>query len=93
MSVVEQTRTVNSHAGVGAGRYRKPWRIKEWLSSQGLYQKDIAARLGIPAETVSRTVLGRANNRKVLRLLKELGCPASYLSLPDDLAGAKQGAK
>jgi transcriptional regulator with XRE-family HTH domain len=79
---------VNPHAAVGAGRARKPWRIKEWMDAVGIRQEHVAVRAGINTKSiVSRTIRGQANNRKVLLALRDMGCPEKYLGLPDDLIG------
>jgi transcriptional regulator with XRE-family HTH domain len=78
--------TINIHAAVGAGKMRKPWRIREWLSSQGLNMADVGRSVGVSRQVASETINGKSNNRKVLRRLHELGCPAEYISLPKDIA-------
>ena len=78
----------NPHAGVGAGKKRHPWRIKEWMSANGLQQTDIAKEAGISAvSVVSRTINGGVNNRKVLATLRNIGCPVKFLALPEDIKG------
>jgi biotin operon repressor len=47
----------------------------------------IADTLGISRQVVQATVRGNRNNRKVLQLLKEMGCPEQHLSLPEDMRG------
>jgi transcriptional regulator with XRE-family HTH domain len=78
---------INTHAAVGAGKYRRPWAIREYLSSQGLSMADVARRLDITPSVAARTVRGVANNRRVLRELLRLGCPAGVLGLPEDMRG------
>jgi len=68
----------------GVGRLRKSWRIKEYLDSLNMNQAMIAERLGISRPVVYDTVRGKRNNRRVLLVLRELGCPESYLDLPED---------
>ena len=75
----------NIHAGVGAGRNRQPWRIREWLDANNLNMSDIAREAGVQHSTASRTIRGIANSRPVLRALYSKGCPSEYLSLPHDL--------
>lgn len=76
----------NPYASVGAGRNRKPWRIREWMDSQGILQMDVARSAGLKSSAVvSRTIRGSANSRRVLKALLEMGCPAVYLGLPEDL--------
>lgn len=76
---------VNIHAGVGAGRKRHPWEIRKWLDFQGLNIADIARAAETCHPTASRTIKGIANNRAVLTVLQDLGCPLEYLSLPTDM--------
>lgn len=38
--------------------------------------------------TVSNTIAGRKNNRKVLQYLLNRGCPARFLDLPPDMRKA-----
>lgn len=80
-----EAKSTNLLAGVGAGRNRKPFVIKEWMFTRGLSQRQIAERLGLNKAVVSRTVFGSANNRKVLGYLRDEGCPAHALALPDDM--------
>lgn len=80
------TTGINPHAAVGAGKYRRPYRIREYLSSRGLCMADIARSLDITLSVVARTVRGAGNSRRVLRALVELECPVEYLGLPEDMA-------
>lgn len=75
----------NTHAAVGAGKFRDPWRIRGFLDSQNITMMDIANELGFSHSVVSRTVKGTLNNRKVLARLREIGCPTKYLGLPKDM--------
>ena len=75
----------NIHAGVGAGKFRRPWRIREFLAGQGLQMADVGRELNISRQVVTATVSGTANNRKVLGYLQQIGCPVQYLSLPADM--------
>lgn len=84
---------MNIHAGVGAGRYRKPWRIKEWLSENDLNMSSVARDLRLDPSIASRTVAGKSNNRQVLSYLREKGCPLEYLSLPKDMFKAGGGIR
>lgn len=70
----------------GAGKQRQTFRILEWLHRKGIKQGSIAAELGISCTLVSDTIRGRRNNRRVLRILVERGCPITFLSLPSDVA-------
>ena len=76
---------VNVHAGVGAGKFRHPWRIREYLDGIGSCAAAIARDLGIDPSTISRTISGKGNNRKVLEELRRLGVPNEFLSLPEDM--------
>ncbi|WP_319543192.1 hypothetical protein [uncultured Pseudodesulfovibrio sp.] len=75
----------NVHAGVGAGRNRRPFLIREYLAERGTNMAKIADALGVSRQAVQATVRGIKNNRKVLKHLKEMGCPEKHLSLPQDL--------
>ena len=88
---------LNPFAAAGAGRHRQPWRIREELDRRGLSMADVARALGLARSTVSRTVQGANNSRRVLAYLRDLGIPLEYLSLPEDMmdhtgcpAGKKQ---
>lgn len=72
----------NIHAGVGAGKNRQPWRIREFLASLDLDMAKVGRELGVSRNTVRTTVYGTANNRKVLAHLSKLGCPDEILSPP-----------
>jgi len=76
----------NPHASAGTGRDRQTWKIKEWMDIQGIRQVDVAAQAGLGTHvTVSRTIRGSLNNRRVLRALVEMGCPEKFLALPKDM--------
>ncbi|MGE4193400.1 MAG: hypothetical protein AB7E51_08430 [Pseudodesulfovibrio sp.] len=79
------TMSTNALAGIGAGRHRKPFKIKEWMFSCGLTQYDIRDQLGLSQSVVSRTIYGSANNRRVLGYLRDAGCPEEALALPKDM--------
>lgn len=74
---------LNVFAGVGAGKFRQPFRIKEFLASNGLNMNSIAIELGVHHSLVGSTVMGTKNNKKVLNHLLSLGCPKEYLSMPE----------
>ncbi len=74
----------------GVGARRDYWAIKKWLHERGLTLADIAKALEINAGIVSATIRGVRNTRRVLQWLAAQGCPAKYLSLPDDLNGSDQ---
>ena len=76
---------MNVHAAPGAGRNRKPYRIREFLDAEGKNMADIARDLGVTIQAVSATVRGSRNHRKVLVALRDMGCPLDALSLPEDL--------
>lgn len=73
---------MNVHAGVGAGKLRQPYRIREFLAEKGLTMAAVALEIGVNSSTVSYTVRGSKNNKRVLDYLHSLGCPAKYLSMP-----------
>lgn len=79
------TMSTNVLAGIGAGRNRKPFVIKEWMFARGLTQGDIRDHLEISQSVVSRTIFGSANNRRVLAYLRDEGCPEHALALPNDM--------
>jgi transcriptional regulator with XRE-family HTH domain len=79
-------KAINTHAGVASGKYRQPWRIKEFLSTKGMNMADVAEALGVDHARVSKTVKGTLNNRRVLAWLRDFGVPKEYLSLPKDLS-------
>lgn len=80
----------NVHAGVGAGRKRKPYRIREYLSEKGLTMKAVALEIGVNPSLVQDTVKGNKNNRRVLNKLLEIGVPVEALSLPEDMQPASK---
>lgn len=73
---------MNIHAGVGAGKFRQPFRIREFLAGEGLSMAGVARTLGVHNTLVSLTVQGIKNNKKVLGHLHQLGCPEEFLSMP-----------
>lgn len=74
---------MNGHAGVGAGKFRQPFRIREFLSGEGLTMIHIARELGMHHSVVTYTVKGIKNNIRVLNYLQNLGCPKEFLSMPE----------
>ncbi|WP_027366964.1 hypothetical protein [Desulfocurvibacter africanus] len=76
----------------GSGKRRKPYRIKEWMADIGLEVNDVAAELGVHHSLVSHTIFGRKNSRRVLRALRDKGCPKQFLALPEDLENNGQEA-
>ena len=78
--------TLNVHAGVGAGKFRNPWRIREWLASRGLNMADVARALGVDHSVVAKTVAGNRNHRETLVFLRDKAqVPDEFLGLPKDL--------
>lgn len=82
----------NDLAGVGVGRDRMPFRIREFLAKKRSNMSKIAKELGLSHQVVQATVKGIKNNRKVLGKLQGMGCPEKYLSLPDDMLKQEQDA-
>jgi transcriptional regulator with XRE-family HTH domain len=76
---------MNMSAAYGAGRQRQPWRIREFLDGKGKTQADVARALKMSPAVVNRTIRGSVNNRAVLGYLRDLGCPVTVLSLPEDM--------
>lgn len=74
---------------VGAGKTRDYWEIKQWIEKKGFTVQKIAQSLDVHPSTVSQTIRGCRNVRRVLHGLLDMGCPASILSLPKDMMGAK----
>lgn len=76
----------NPHAGAGAGKLRDPWEIKKWMDAKPLSRHEVLAKTGLKSMSiVSRTIAGAMNNKKVLRVLAQEGCPLKALSLPKEL--------
>lgn len=60
--------------------------IKVWMIRNGHTIESIRQALGYANHTsVSLTIAGQRNHKKVLAYLLELGCPAAYLSLPSKM--------
>lgn len=76
----------------GSGKRRMPYRIKEWMADVSLQMNDLAAELGVHPTLVSHTIFGRKNSRRVLRALRDKGCPRQFLALPEDLENNGQEA-
>lgn len=64
---------------------RESKEIRKFLIDHDLGVNEIARELNINHASVSRTINGRENSRKVLSLLIKKGCPAAYLALPEDM--------
>lgn len=60
-------------------------RIRSWMVRKSITGAAIARAIGVSDALVCSTIAGQRNNRKVLQYLRDLGCPASFLKLPDDL--------
>lgn len=72
----------------GAGRNRDYHAIKKWLDENNISVKQLADDVGLHITAASSTIRGVSNRRKILARLLALGCPASILSLPDDMQHA-----
>lgn len=65
---------------------RNTLEIDIWMRRKGLSVKKIQEELGYSTHTgVSNTIAGRVHLHKVLRHLKDAGCPVKYLDLPDSM--------
>ncbi len=71
-------------------KQRKIIDIKIWLLRRKARISDIALRTGVSRASVSKTINGTRNSRPVLRWLRDNGCPAEYLALPDDMQKEKR---
>ncbi len=67
---------------------RKRKEILKWMIDQDITGADVARGIGVDRALVSRTIKGTDNNRRVLRRLLDLGCPAALLALPKDMMEA-----
>ena len=56
--------------------------IRVWMLRNKLRIIHICQDLGFNDKTVSATIDGRENNRKVLAWLVDKGCPRKFLALP-----------
>ncbi|MGE4471138.1 MAG: hypothetical protein AB7D47_13470 [Desulfovibrio sp.] len=70
---------------IRAGKNRQPWRIREFLESQGMNMADVGRKVGASKHLMSETVRGIRNHRRILAYLRDMGCPEKYLDLPEDL--------
>ena len=68
---------------MGSGKSRQSFRIYEWLDAKQISIKSIAETAGVTSSTVSSTIRGKRNDRRVLKVLVDLGCPEDILSLPE----------
>lgn len=69
---------------------KRSWfKIDNWMRHHNLSVTKIQNELGFKNHgVVSNTIAGRKNNRKVLSLLVDKGCPRRFLDLPDDMKKA-----
>ena len=70
---------------MGAGRERDYYAIKKWMDENLISGAQVAKDVGVHRVLVSQVLRGWSNNRRILRRLLELGCPADILSLPADM--------
>ena len=82
---MKKKRKKNVHAGVGAGKGRDPWAIREFLDGEGTNMTAEAAKIGVSPQIFQLTVKGVRNSRTVLSHLLKIGCPPELLSLPEDM--------
>ncbi len=66
-------------------REREGRKVRAWMVEKGISVSDVARLAGIARSIVSETVHGQRNNRRALRALLEVGCPARLLALPEDV--------
>ncbi|MDK2955378.1 MAG: hypothetical protein PWQ57_874 [Desulfovibrionales bacterium] len=59
--------------------------IRSWMARHRITNRAVARSLGLHETKVSQTIHGKINNRRVLRELLRLGCPAGVLGLPEDM--------
>ncbi len=64
---------------------RDYYAIKRWMRESHITGRAVAKKAKSYTSTVSETISGASNNRKVLRTLYHLGCPVEMLGLPPDL--------
>jgi transcriptional regulator with XRE-family HTH domain len=55
--------------------------IKKWLLDKGIRQKDLAAQMNRTPGTVSAVLNGLRKSRPLAKLLKDLGCPETFLKM------------
>lgn len=70
------------HAGYGYRRFQYRHFIRAALLERGLSMRQLATLIGVSAETVSSTVLGKKHSPQVLDALKKMGIPERYLFDP-----------
>jgi hypothetical protein len=64
-------------------------KARGWMAENGIRQRDIQRALRQRSLTqVSETMWGLRDDRRVLAHLLQIGCPARYLELPEDLLEA-----
>ena len=81
-----EAKRINAAAGLGSGRFRRPYRIREWLiEKKGMTMAELGREISVDRAVVSATIRGARNDRRVLLWLRDNGCPLKHLSLPEDL--------
>ncbi len=70
--------------------HRNSKEIKVWLLRRGISITAISRYTGTERTNASKTISGTRNNRPVLRWLRDNGCPAEYLALPNDIKKEKR---
>ena len=66
----------------GFHRYQKRHEIRAILLTHGLTMRQFSKNIGVSAQAVSATVLGKKHCPQVLDALKNLGVPEEYLFDP-----------
>lgn len=59
--------------------------IRSWLVARNITVQAVADAAGVDVSIACRAMSGENNNRRVLRTLVSLGCPANLLVLPADM--------
>jgi predicted XRE-type DNA-binding protein len=57
--------------------------VRKWMLERGMPQKVVAARCNVTQPMVSMVINNYARSAKVLRALRDLGCPPELLGLGD----------
>ncbi len=70
------------HADCGYQRFQCRHAIRAALLKRGLSMRQLAVRIGVSAEAVSSTVLGKKHCPRVLDALRDIGVPEKYLFDP-----------
>lgn len=66
----------------GHRRYKTRHMIRAILVERGLSMSELGRRIGVTAELVSATVLGKKHSPRVLDALRDNGIPERYLFDP-----------